>query len=342
MTPSSSPLDGDFERSTANSTGNAPAYVYTRVPSHLAGRLLFANPVCFLVTQNSDGGHNVMTISWLTPVDNRGNFVLSMNSNRHSLRNLQSRSSPTCTSAGGAGHGDSSGAVAETATAAQSSAIRTMFTLNPAVEGMQGMLLAVGGVSGSTLQQETSHAADAGEARSGKPQLLGLPLCRPGGDAAAEPLRQQQASGSSNKKAKVQFPLYADGVRCVADCPAHLVCEVVRQLLPASHDDGGGGLDLGHHVMLCRIIEAFVQPAYWTTGKTFGPPALSSSSGSTVVVAGEFPAADVSPASTAPPPESTCATGTIPASPAPRPPPLLTFMGSKQFATMVPQPPGAT
>ena len=71
------------------------------VEAHLSSRLLYANPVCLLCTvppppsasassssssspSSSLPANNVMTISWLTSVDNRGTFVMSMNTRRKS------------------------------------------------------------------------------------------------------------------------------------------------------------------------------------------------------------------------------------------------------------------
>ena len=67
------------------------------VEAHLSSRLLYANPVCLLCTvppppsasapsssSPSLPANNVMTISWLTSVDNRGTFVMSMNTKRKS------------------------------------------------------------------------------------------------------------------------------------------------------------------------------------------------------------------------------------------------------------------
>jgi flavin reductase (DIM6/NTAB) family NADH-FMN oxidoreductase RutF len=48
-------------------------------------RLLYANPVCFLVTRRPDGagsGLNAMTISWLTCVNNSGTFAFSLHTRR--------------------------------------------------------------------------------------------------------------------------------------------------------------------------------------------------------------------------------------------------------------------
>ena len=61
------------------------------VPKHLHTRLLYANPCCALITANdpaAEGGHNAMCISWLTPVDNHGLVMLSLNAGRHSAGNV--------------------------------------------------------------------------------------------------------------------------------------------------------------------------------------------------------------------------------------------------------------
>ena len=57
----------------------------------MLSRLLYPNPVCMLTTPGhaATGGPNVMTISWLTPLNNSGAIVLSVNCKRHSARKLQ-------------------------------------------------------------------------------------------------------------------------------------------------------------------------------------------------------------------------------------------------------------
>ena len=51
-----------------------------RVPAAFLSRPLYPNPVCLLASRRPRGGAvNLMTISWLTAVDNAGGFVCSMN-----------------------------------------------------------------------------------------------------------------------------------------------------------------------------------------------------------------------------------------------------------------------
>lgn len=47
-------------------------------------RLLYTNPVCILSSCNERLQRNLMTISWLTPLDNQGRLMCSINKRRHS------------------------------------------------------------------------------------------------------------------------------------------------------------------------------------------------------------------------------------------------------------------
>lgn len=99
------------------------------VPKHLVNRILYTNPVCFLsVRDAATGRKNVMTISWLTPTDNHGGVFLSVNAKRHTATFLRKASA--------------------------------VFCLSVATQGMEEMLLAVGGCSGR-------DAADSREAATG-------------------------------------------------------------------------------------------------------------------------------------------------------------------------------
>jgi hypothetical protein len=68
----------------------------------MLSRLLYPNPVCLLLTSSP---RNVMTITWITPVNNKGEFFFSMHQNRFThelLRNDPSfgnlsRSRSVCT-----------------------------------------------------------------------------------------------------------------------------------------------------------------------------------------------------------------------------------------------------
>ena len=57
----------------------------------MLSRLLYPNPVCMLSTpaHAATGGPNVMTISWLTPLNNFGLVLLLVNAKRHTAAKLR-------------------------------------------------------------------------------------------------------------------------------------------------------------------------------------------------------------------------------------------------------------
>jgi flavin reductase (DIM6/NTAB) family NADH-FMN oxidoreductase RutF len=61
---------------------------FIKLDAELASRLLYPNPVVFLVTQAESGQRNVMTLSWLAPANNYGGFVFVIHKRRHSATNL--------------------------------------------------------------------------------------------------------------------------------------------------------------------------------------------------------------------------------------------------------------
>jgi flavin reductase (DIM6/NTAB) family NADH-FMN oxidoreductase RutF len=104
---------------------------FDRITTGNAARLLFCNPVCGLITTNPDGSHNGMTISWLTPADNHAAFILSLNARRHSRANL---------------------------------ARDALFSLSVGVEGMEELLLALGGETGAVGPDMAVSAAVVADA----------------------------------------------------------------------------------------------------------------------------------------------------------------------------------
>ena len=72
-------------------------------------RLLYPNPVCFLTTWDGardpaeSSAVSVMTISWLTALDNDGHFLLSLNQRRHTASLLAARRGILCLSIAAAG-----------------------------------------------------------------------------------------------------------------------------------------------------------------------------------------------------------------------------------------------
>lgn len=254
--------------STGTGTGGTQAMVYIPVPRGQLTRLLFSNPVCFLVTPNSGssggGSWNVMAVSWLSPVDNHCLFTLSLHAGRHTVDNL--RRSP-------------------------------YFTLCPAAATQREALLAVGGTSGK-------------EEGGSKAERVGVPLVSPGHGCLEGALatllgvkgtkRGGGDTATSTPPSAVPPPVSSSGLlwRGVQGAPAHACCRVVHCLAGPAWPGRETGDDAarGHVILLCEILCAAVQPQYWD-GKCFAAP------------------------------------------PGSQAPPLLSFMGSKRFAHIVPQSP---
>lgn len=58
---------------------------YIKLEKEQFSRLLYPNPVCLLTSYSKElDKHNIMTISWLTALDNDGRFLCSMNQKRSS------------------------------------------------------------------------------------------------------------------------------------------------------------------------------------------------------------------------------------------------------------------
>jgi len=246
-----------------------------RVEKHLFSRLIYANPVC-LLSVISRSRANVMTITWLTPCDNKGLFVMSLNKNRFSAKLLKESRA---------------------------------FVLSIPVAGMEELVLTIGGKTGSECDKFSK---------------LNIPVCAPGwqpvsqevqeilDSSSAQFLPQQAAPNgadtaetvTTNEKRRVRFaeehdiipasdkpeskqaPQTSPQYVAISSCVAHLVCSV----LPSVSSDFANEEQDGHYILLCRIDDAFVNADYWESGKTLVP--------------------------------------------SPGNPPLLSFLGSQQFAYM--------
>ena len=87
-TPRSTGLDNKLyydyqQRDTPSST------LHEITDRKMLNRLLYTNPVCILSTPAGETWKaNVMTMSWLTPIDNEGHIVFSMNRSRYSANSV--------------------------------------------------------------------------------------------------------------------------------------------------------------------------------------------------------------------------------------------------------------
>lgn len=162
-------------------------------------RMLYTNPVCFLTTTDINNGklfRNVMTVSWLSAVNNNGRFMMSINSKRHTASVLTNQS----------------GAV---------------FVLCVPVKGMEELVIQVGKTSGkwksskfpqdhiSTVEEsEVSLAIDCNKRIKYRHGIEGLVATKIGTSQVIE------------KDAEIPF--------AIQGTVAHLVCKVDNILDPES------------------------------------------------------------------------------------------------------------
>ncbi|KAI8837012.1 hypothetical protein BJ741DRAFT_604778 [Chytriomyces cf. hyalinus JEL632] len=178
----------------------------------MLSRMLYANPVCLLTTtsiptpatilppanepaQPSLPETNVMTISWLTAIDNSGHFIASMNKGRYSAELLLSRI-----------HGlDYSNA---------------FFTLSVPVHGSEKLVVDIGSCSGRTTKD--------------KLKTLGIKTCSPGWKSFQAPTATEDVStadrGPKRSRKKEDFADEAfsrkHGLVAISQSVAHLICRV--------------------------------------------------------------------------------------------------------------------
>ncbi len=253
----------------------------------MLSRLLYPNPVCMLTTPAhvDTGGPNVMTISWLTPLNNFALILLSVNAKRHTASKLQA-----CPE----------------------------FILNIPAHGFEETVLAIGKNTGADgdkfeklgiatcapgwepLAPGGSGTADAAEeiddetdgesaaATSAQPQN---PFALLGGDSSSEEedsseeassRGQDTARSASNTIEKADStsepaaaqPITKDPTRsgelvAITGAVCHIVCKVRSMTEEA-----------GHWLVQAEMAEAFVQRRYWNGKQLCGrdpgvPPFLT-------------------------------------------------------------------
>lgn len=199
-----------------------------------------------------------MTISWLTAVDNRSHFMMSMNANRRSLHNLRAWRRGTLDSPA------TEATPADDAEHTSDDPVGAHFTLSVAIDGMQHDLLRISSVHGD---------AEACKG-TGKVAALGVDTCLPG----LRPWRCSEHSESGRRKharmdgaAASSSACTCTPIPCLTASPAHMVCRVetvmmdsVHAVAPAGKRRAAGANDLGHVLLLCSIQHAYVRPAAWS------------------------------------------------------------------------------
>lgn len=231
------------------------------VPLDRAVRLVFANPVCALVTANQGGTFNAQTVSWITALGNHSTILLVLNAHRHTVRNL-ARSPWLTLSVGvegmerdlealGSCSGrdeavESGGKLARLGIACcrcGGGADARAGTVAGSAAGSMGDI-----VGGAALWAGRAAVPTAADAAAAGTSAAGTSL---GGAAAAvdataaplfsEPPRVRKKRRGQTEAASLEAAAAEARLPCLSASPAHLLCRVVTSLVPAGVAGEGGG-----------------------------------------------------------------------------------------------------
>ena len=264
--------DGEASGSTAcNSNDTSPKWIHLYDKKDFS-RLLYPNPVCFLSTLSTKDGstcrssdaskrraNNVMVLSWLTATNNSGRFMFSINRSRHSATNVV----PIDESSGKARTG-------------------VDFVLSIPVQGMEQLVLDVGGTSGKwgskfvadhyhddaepsneTGEDDECRAADVdltSLSNRQKKKLKRMRLAKGIPNLETVPIGHSDASA---REKNLQFAI--NGTCSHIHCRTHAILDE-----PAS--SSLGIIDEEHFLVMAEVIDAHVHSSYWdATKKQFRP-----------------------------------------------------------------------
>jgi flavin reductase (DIM6/NTAB) family NADH-FMN oxidoreductase RutF len=252
-------------------------------------RLLYTNPVCFLCCSARDnttptatspvvGRHNAMVLSWLTPMNNTGGFVMSLNRRRHSVSMLQ-----------------------------QSDGEEALFTLSVPIHGMEELVRLVGSTSGRHgnkfaedlhLSRDSSHSLP-GPADPASCTTCTSPMNAAGGglDRVSPGITAAESSVTVTSKRQLKKRLRTMGVVpglkavpaalyedqkdslvCIQGTVAHLVCRVMSTVPGIDYFDRSraGSVEVeenaSHILFIAQVEHASVRSMYWDSHKNLFRP----------------------------------------------------------------------
>ncbi|KAG1708099.1 hypothetical protein DVH05_024783 [Phytophthora capsici] len=161
---------------------------WVAVDKGMLSRLLYPNPVCLLSVRSSDGNtRNLMTITWLTAINNQGGFICSLNATRHTANFMN-----------------------------QSGAI---FVLNVPVRGMEELVLAIGGSTGANVDKFEEFNVAVCAPGGGKLQPVAT-------DTTETNVPTKKQKLSKKELARLEIASAAAQSIALQDCVAHLLCRV--------------------------------------------------------------------------------------------------------------------
>ena len=289
--------------------------MFELVPKHLLSRLLYSNPVCFLCTNDVDplsGSSsapttNIMTVSWITTIDNQGTFIMSLNANRHTVTNLFPESTT---------RGKREGIAHENL---------SKFTLSVAIHGHEDVLKQIGSISGGddTIRGKKAHLSGLTLSTLVKPSSQGIgkkrrrmtqrhehsmimqknersqqtlpPKLKRNEEEAEEEGKMEEEEVDEEEEKDAHWEVLCVSGKPHNCCPAHLAC-VVERVLSSSESESideykadnaeerndstedkksiRKKVGAGHLILQCKIVFGRVDPRYWHKGKVLAPPSL--------------------------------------------------------------------
>ena len=272
-------------------------------------RLLYPNPVCVLCTTRSEKNNNdvkednVMVLSWLTPTNNEGRFMFSINKSRYSASLLAPSLSDTNITTADERCGDKR-TYSQTETDANGGSniyannyqVGIEFSLSIPVQGMEQMVLDVGSISGrfgtkfpSTKQsKQDSSTIDEMHDYTQIEQLS---------NRQRKKQRKQQLSihgveglvrvplgySEKNHDTESQSSLFAiKGTNAHLKCRTYAVIgstmdESIKERVDVSEENGTlpSIIDDNHLLIMAEVIDAYVHQLYWDDKKLIFRPLSS-------------------------------------------------------------------
>ncbi|TYZ58366.1 hypothetical protein PybrP1_004960 [[Pythium] brassicae (nom. inval.)] len=227
-----STTEATTEDDGSEASAAVPPPVWVAVEKGMLSRVLYPNPVCLLsVWDVSQCRANVMTITWLTPVNNQGGFICSVNCNRY--------------------------------TASFVSSPGALFVLNVPVRGMEELVLAIGGCSGANVDKFTELGIVTCAPGSNDASVLDTSRSRSAADVDADcgevgvPTNSKKPKLSRQEVARQVVDDAAAKSVAIRGCAAHVICRVES-----------AQTDEGHWTLRCSQLAAWCNCDYWD-GKNF-------------------------------------------------------------------------
>eukprot|EP00581_Thalassiosira_minuscula_P002173 CAMPEP_0183743036 /NCGR_PEP_ID=MMETSP0737-20130205/65010_1 /TAXON_ID=385413 /ORGANISM="Thalassiosira miniscula, Strain CCMP1093" /LENGTH=611 /DNA_ID=CAMNT_0025978639 /DNA_START=289 /DNA_END=2124 /DNA_ORIENTATION=+ len=239
-------------------------------------RILYPNPVCLLSTlERVDGPtkkeyiikRNVMALSWVTPTNNHGRFMFSMNKSRYTMNALCPNKSSNEKNNNNDGGGSSSGS-------GNSYQTNIEFTLSIPIRGMEQLTREVGSASGTfgSKFHSSSSPSITGKTSNGVSGLIPVPLG--GGKPLHDNSRKQFAIQGTVAHLKCRT------YTVLGTTPVPRPGETMTQSKESKNDtnavEEAAVIDDEHVLVMAEVLEAWVHPSYWDDAKLqFRPMSIS-------------------------------------------------------------------